>query len=43
MNYSHFIGLDISKAKIDVALFDKEKVTLDLVFKNNPKDLKKLY
>ena len=41
MNYSHFIGLDISKAKIDVALFDKEKVTLDLVFKNNPKDLKK--
>ena len=41
MNYSHFIGLDISKAKIDVALFDKEKITLDLVFKNNPKDLKK--
>ena len=43
MNYSHFIGLDISKTKIDVALFDKEKITIDLIFKNNPKDLKKAF
>lgn len=41
MNYSHFIGLDISKTKIDVALFDKEEVSLELIFQNNPKDLKR--
>lgn len=41
MNYSHFIGLDVSKSKIDVAVFDKEEITIGLVFKNNPKDLKR--
>lgn len=41
MNYSHFIGLDVSKSKIDVAVFDKGEITIGLVFKNNPKDLKR--
>ncbi len=41
MNYSHFIGLEVSKSKIDVAVFDKGEITIGLVFKNNPKDLKR--
>ena len=43
MQYSTFIGLDISKAKIDAALFQNNKFELDFVFSNNPKELKKSF